>query len=122
MTGQSNKKNHNGDESDSSSDNTDNTSFDELTESDQRKLIFEKLLNIEHNHHKLFKSLTNDIKGLKEKVASLEKRNLTLREEIECIQQGNQSNSVVFYGVPTENEISDIELVKNIGTKLDLNV
>lgn len=106
----------------SSGDEQEMDTFDGADEKTQRRLIFEKLLNIEQNNGKLLSSLTEDVKDLKEKVATLEKENTELREEIEFIKQVNLSNSIVIYGIPIQKKVPDITLVQKVASKLGLTL
>lgn len=113
-------------ESESASESSDDeqalNSFDSADEAAQRRLMFQKLLKIEQSNEKWLGSLTDDVKDLKKKVATLEKENSELREEIEFVKQVNLSNSVVIYGVPKKKDTSDTSLVEAIAKKLDLNI
>lgn len=122
MKNKQNKRSRNSESSssESSGDEQEMDTFDGADEKTQRRLIFEKLLNIEQNNGKLLSSLTEDVKDLKEKVATLEKENTELREEIEFIKQVNLSNSIVIYGIPIQKKVPDITLVQKVASKLGL--
>lgn len=113
------KRKRNGD-SDNSSDEMEFFTKQKFTQ--QRQLIYEKLLLIENEYKETFTDLVEDVKLLKQKVLELEKENVELKNAVNTVNQSNLSNSVIIYGVPKDKNISDSTIVKNIGEKLNISV
>lgn len=99
------KRQRNG-ESDNSSDEMVN--FTQENFSQQRHLIFEKLLSIENNNKETINKLLEEVELLKQKVTVLEKENVYLKREINSANQSILSDSIIIYGVPKSDQISDI--------------
>lgn len=107
-------------ESDVSTDEMDHFSQQSFTQ--QRQLIFEKLLSIENVNKDKINNLVKDVESLKTKVEVLEKENTHLKNIINNVDQSNISDSVVLYGIPIKKDVSDVTVVKNIGEKLNIPV
>lgn len=96
--------------------------FSEQSFTQQRHLIFEKLLSIENVNNDKISKLMQDVESLMLKVTELEKENVKLKAVINNLEQKNQSDSVILYGVPRSKEMSDLTVVKNIGKQLNVTV
>lgn len=116
------KRQRNGDSdiSDNSSDEMEYFNKQKFTQ--QRQLIFEKLLSIEKVNKEKFENLTEEIKLLKQKIVELEDENVKLKNNVNYVNQSSLSDSVIIYGVPNNKQISDLSVVKNLGDKLNIPV
>ena len=56
--------------------------FEVLDDTQQRKQIYSKLVEIEYGNKKIYKEIANDVSDLKLKVSALEKENVELRQEL----------------------------------------
>lgn len=118
----STKRRRNGGSDNEASDNSEDEmqQFTESSFTQQRNLIFKKLLSIENENKKTIENLTDDIELLKSKVEQLEEENIKLKRELNYVHQSDLSDSIIIYGVPENKNIPDKTLIKNIGDQLNI--
>lgn len=93
-----------------------NTSFEAInTKLDETNVVLKSQSEQYEKCVKIMEDLISENKQLKEKVRKLEER-------LEDVEQYSRSNSVEIHGIPVETNENVLNIVKEVGKALDLNI